>query len=89
MTAAFQSVDLEDNMAAAAVQLTESNLKETDARFRQIAVAGELYAPRDDGAREPITSAAASLVGSLPARPGVASIIAPDRLNADFERARQ
>jgi hypothetical protein len=45
MTAAFQSVDLEDNMAAAAVQLTESNLKETDARFRQIAVAGELYAP--------------------------------------------
>jgi aryl-alcohol dehydrogenase-like predicted oxidoreductase len=36
---------LEDNMEALAVQLTESDLKETDARFRQIAVAGERYAP--------------------------------------------
>jgi aryl-alcohol dehydrogenase-like predicted oxidoreductase len=36
---------LEDNMGALAVQLTESDLKETDARFRQIAVAGERYAP--------------------------------------------
>jgi aryl-alcohol dehydrogenase-like predicted oxidoreductase len=36
---------LEDNMGALAVQLTESDLKETDARFQQIAVAGERYAP--------------------------------------------
>jgi aryl-alcohol dehydrogenase-like predicted oxidoreductase len=36
---------LEDNMGALAVQLIESDLKETDARFRQIAVAGERYAP--------------------------------------------
>ena len=36
---------LEDNMQALAVQLTESDLSETDARFRQIAVAGERYAP--------------------------------------------
>ncbi|HZC35214.1 MAG TPA: aldo/keto reductase, partial [Chthoniobacterales bacterium] len=36
---------LEDNMGALAVQLTESDLKETDARFRQITVAGERYTP--------------------------------------------
>jgi aryl-alcohol dehydrogenase-like predicted oxidoreductase len=36
---------LEDNMGALTVQLTESDLKETDARFQQIAVAGERYAP--------------------------------------------
>src|ERR1700736_1213063 len=36
---------LEDNMGALAVQLIESDLKETDARFQQIAVAGERYAP--------------------------------------------
>jgi aryl-alcohol dehydrogenase-like predicted oxidoreductase len=36
---------LEDNMGALAVQLIESDLQETDARFRQIAVAGERYAP--------------------------------------------
>jgi aryl-alcohol dehydrogenase-like predicted oxidoreductase len=36
---------LEDNMGALGVQLTESDLKETDARFRQIAVAGERYTP--------------------------------------------
>jgi aryl-alcohol dehydrogenase-like predicted oxidoreductase len=36
---------LEDNMGALAAQLTESDLKETDARFQQIAVAGERYAP--------------------------------------------
>jgi len=36
---------LEDNMGALTVQLTESDLKETDARFQQIVVAGERYAP--------------------------------------------
>jgi len=36
---------LEDNMGALAVQLTESDLKETDARFREIAVTGERYTP--------------------------------------------
>jgi aryl-alcohol dehydrogenase-like predicted oxidoreductase len=36
---------LEDNMGALSVQLTESDLKEIDARFRQIGVAGERYAP--------------------------------------------
>src|SRR6202035_5528639 len=36
---------LEDNMGALTVQLTESDLKETDARFQQIAVTGERYAP--------------------------------------------
>jgi aryl-alcohol dehydrogenase-like predicted oxidoreductase len=36
---------LEDNMGALAVQLTKSDLEETDARFRQIAVAGERYTP--------------------------------------------
>jgi len=36
---------LEDNMGALAVQLTESDRKETDARFREIAVTGERYAP--------------------------------------------
>jgi aryl-alcohol dehydrogenase-like predicted oxidoreductase len=36
---------LEDNMGALAVQLSESDLQETDARFRQIAVAGERYTP--------------------------------------------
>ena len=32
-------------MGALAVQLTESDLEETDARFRQFAVAGERYTP--------------------------------------------
>jgi aryl-alcohol dehydrogenase-like predicted oxidoreductase len=36
---------LEDNMQALAVKLTEGDLQETDARLRQIAVAGERYAP--------------------------------------------
>src|SRR6266481_6395125 len=36
---------LEDNMGALAVQLKESDLQETDARFRQFAVAGERYSP--------------------------------------------
>jgi len=36
---------LEDNMAALAVQLSESDLEETDARFRQLTVAGERYTP--------------------------------------------
>jgi aryl-alcohol dehydrogenase-like predicted oxidoreductase len=36
---------LEDNMGALAVELTESDLEETDARFRQIAVEGERYSP--------------------------------------------
>jgi aryl-alcohol dehydrogenase-like predicted oxidoreductase len=36
---------LEDNMGALAIQLTESDLEETDARFRQFAVAGERYTP--------------------------------------------
>jgi aryl-alcohol dehydrogenase-like predicted oxidoreductase len=34
---------LEDNMGALSVQLTESDLKETDARFQQIPVSGERY----------------------------------------------
>jgi aryl-alcohol dehydrogenase-like predicted oxidoreductase len=34
---------LEDNMGALAVQFTEQDLKETDARFQQIAVAGDRY----------------------------------------------
>jgi aryl-alcohol dehydrogenase-like predicted oxidoreductase len=36
---------LEDNMGALPVRLTEDDLKETDARFQQITVAGERYAP--------------------------------------------
>jgi aryl-alcohol dehydrogenase-like predicted oxidoreductase len=36
---------LEDNMGALAVQLTESDLQETDARFRPIGVDGERYVP--------------------------------------------
>jgi aryl-alcohol dehydrogenase-like predicted oxidoreductase len=36
---------LEDNMGALAVQLTDQDLKETDARFREVAVAGERYTP--------------------------------------------
>jgi aryl-alcohol dehydrogenase-like predicted oxidoreductase len=36
---------LEDNMGALAVKLTEEDLKETDARFQEIAVAGERYTP--------------------------------------------
>jgi aryl-alcohol dehydrogenase-like predicted oxidoreductase len=36
---------LEDNMGALAVRLTESDLKETNARFQQIAVEGERYTP--------------------------------------------
>lgn len=36
---------LEDNMGALAVELSESDLAETDARFREIAVAGERYTP--------------------------------------------
>jgi aryl-alcohol dehydrogenase-like predicted oxidoreductase len=36
---------LEDNMGALAVQLTEQDLAETDARFREVAVAGERYTP--------------------------------------------
>ena len=36
---------LEENMQALAVQLTESDLQETDARFRQFAVTGERYSP--------------------------------------------
>jgi len=36
---------LEDNMAALAVQLSESDLKETDARFQQLSVTGERYTP--------------------------------------------
>jgi aryl-alcohol dehydrogenase-like predicted oxidoreductase len=36
---------LEDNMGALAVRLTQDDLEETDARFRQITVAGERYAP--------------------------------------------
>jgi aryl-alcohol dehydrogenase-like predicted oxidoreductase len=37
--------NLQDNTGALAVQLTESDLEETDARFRQFAVAGEQYRP--------------------------------------------
>jgi aryl-alcohol dehydrogenase-like predicted oxidoreductase len=36
---------LEDNMGALSVQLTESDLKETNARLGEFAVAGERYAP--------------------------------------------
>jgi aryl-alcohol dehydrogenase-like predicted oxidoreductase len=36
---------LEDNMGALAVQLTDQDLKETDARFREVAVTGERYTP--------------------------------------------
>src|ERR1700736_4502508 len=36
---------LEDNMGALAVQLTKQDLKETEASFRQIKVAGDRYAP--------------------------------------------
>ena len=36
---------LEDNMGALAVQLTEVDLKETDARLSELEVAGERYAP--------------------------------------------
>ena len=36
---------LEDNMGALAVRLSESDLEETDVRFRQITVAGERYTP--------------------------------------------
>jgi aryl-alcohol dehydrogenase-like predicted oxidoreductase len=36
---------LEDNMGALAVQLTKDDLKETNARFREFAVAGERYTP--------------------------------------------
>ena len=36
---------LEDNMGALAVPLTADDLKEVDARFRELAVAGERYAP--------------------------------------------
>jgi aryl-alcohol dehydrogenase-like predicted oxidoreductase len=36
---------LEDNMGALAVQFTEAELKEIDARFREINVAGERYTP--------------------------------------------
>lgn len=36
---------LEDNMGALSVQLTEQDLKETDARFQGVTVAGERYTP--------------------------------------------
>jgi len=36
---------LEDNMGALAVRLSESDLEETDVRFREIKVAGERYTP--------------------------------------------
>ncbi len=36
---------LEDNMGALAVQMTKQDLKETEARFQQVAVAGDRYAP--------------------------------------------
>ena len=36
---------LEDNMGALAVQLTKQDLKETEARFRQMTVAGDRYTP--------------------------------------------
>src|SRR5580704_15392148 len=36
---------LEDNMGALAVQITKRDRKESDARFQQVAVAGERYAP--------------------------------------------
>jgi aryl-alcohol dehydrogenase-like predicted oxidoreductase len=36
---------LEDNMGALEVQLNESDLQETDTRFRQLAIVGERYTP--------------------------------------------
>jgi len=36
---------LEDNMGALAVRLTEQDLKETDDRFREVAVSGQRYSP--------------------------------------------
>jgi aryl-alcohol dehydrogenase-like predicted oxidoreductase len=36
---------LEDNMGALAIKLTENDLKEIDARFERLVVAGERYAP--------------------------------------------
>jgi aryl-alcohol dehydrogenase-like predicted oxidoreductase len=36
---------LEDNMGALALQLTETDLKQTDVRLSEIKVAGERYAP--------------------------------------------
>jgi len=36
---------LEDNMGAVAVRLTEQDLKETDDRFREVAVSGQRYSP--------------------------------------------
>jgi aryl-alcohol dehydrogenase-like predicted oxidoreductase len=36
---------LEDNMGALAVHLSESDLEETELRFREIAVVGERYTP--------------------------------------------
>jgi len=36
---------LEDNMCAVAVRLTEQDLKETDDRFREVAVSGQRYSP--------------------------------------------
>jgi aryl-alcohol dehydrogenase-like predicted oxidoreductase len=36
---------LEDNLGALAVQLTKQDLKETEARFRQMTVAGDRYTP--------------------------------------------
>jgi len=36
---------LEDNMGALAVQLTDVDLKETDARLSELKVAGDRYAP--------------------------------------------
>jgi hypothetical protein len=42
---AYQFRCLDDNMGACAVKLTESDLNETDARVREIAVAGKRYTP--------------------------------------------
>jgi len=36
---------LEDNMGAMAVRLTEQDLKETDDRFREVAISGQRYSP--------------------------------------------
>jgi aryl-alcohol dehydrogenase-like predicted oxidoreductase len=36
---------LEDNMGAPGVRLTEQDLKETNSRFQEVAVAGERYSP--------------------------------------------
>jgi aryl-alcohol dehydrogenase-like predicted oxidoreductase len=36
---------LEDNMAALAVQLSETDLQDTDARFRELPITGERYTP--------------------------------------------